>query len=1060
MVETPESILKAEDDEHGIMTTTTNPIVFDDFIPWFHSRVTFYKPDIIVAIARGAIRLLQLHGINDAYLSVNIVSDNTLPFYLDHEIEGKRIMIFDDSLIFGSTMDSVRNYIQSRKGIPFCTAYVIDRRNFFGEGKLQTDPVRPSEYFSLPIDYKHSLWPADIRMHHDHIVRRLLDTPNHYNLDFPTIQIKVNSLESASLPLFLQLVKHCFNTDKVIDLSSSDSAVNGLFRFTVLLPTPSNAVFNTDKIVFRPYTKIRLTFSTNTQQIRITPIVQLSIDDTFDLDESPFVQETLNNYWKQLVKPTQQDIFLKQSLFRLMTSLVTTLFLKEEASSFISQIMGKCATADITFLDGDVKSSIGHRNAAELSNIYQMYQPLGLFKPTGSTSDEHSVQIDDTNQKELIDRLNAFWSEKPHLKPHQSELVYEILGKIFLCLRHVTDSPAIRRQTPRVDRINVGFSFEALKYLVATVCGIPFTMDDISIGMDICVDNGQAVPKVLQCSSKWARYFYSGERSESIDPLQFKHYYHRAYSDYLGTKKSALLTPFDLHKLTVTLKDIYSWLPISTKYYIYGRYAMPTQIEAELIPWLTDGPNPPFILSRDEDGADCLTTNQTYHVSPQTAWTNDRVRDVLDSFQYVATVFSRLTSEHKLLLSTCKTHRHTYNAVAYEAHAWAYKGRFNFANIASICTLEQDKLKSVNDDILNNLFWCIRYITESQTKYHIFYSRFEKLKAKIDSVFRTLGNPYLRFWQLMLSPKITKDMQPEIEGRFSVLMPIISQMQALTSFTLQFLLRASFISKTQLEDKFKKEGLPLHASPFEWIYNDGILRTAYRYNQVIEKQLIPGLSIIKTNLPEFVEDDFFKSSDNVKACLESISDCYQELNKVLGLYCPEYDILEGDFPFSPANNPMQRSDGTTEILFNNAYIMTMDIIGSTNSHQTNDLKMSILKILNDFRRPNLYHEVTGNDEYIVCGDEPSVLLDIANAIQMEGERLRASGSRFGGTRKGFSFGAVKVINYPDNRIAIMDATIPNIIPSSFYMLSAIEETKSSEDTWNSLIAVNGYIKDR
>lgn len=96
---------------------------------------------------------------------------------------------------------------------------------------------------------------------------------------------------------------------------------------------------------------------------------------------------------------------------------------------------------------------------------------------------------------------------------------------------------------------------------------------------------------------------------------------------------------------------------------------------------------------------------------------------------------------------------------------------------------------------------------------------------------------------------------------------------------------------------------------------------------MIEKQLIPGLSIIKTNLPEFVEDDFFKSSDNVKACLESISDCYQELNKVLGLYCPEYDILEGDFPFSPANNPMQRSDGTTEILFNNAYIMTMDIIG-------------------------------------------------------------------------------------------------------------------------------------
>ena len=220
MVKDPETIVKAEDDEQEKIATTASPIVFDDFIPWFHSTVSFYKPDIIVAIARGAIRLLQLHGVNDKYLSVNIVSDNALPFYADHEIAGKRILIFDDSLIFGSTMDSVRNYIQNRKGIPFCAAYVVDRRHFFGEGKFQTDSVRPSEYSSLPIEYKHCLWSSDIRIHHDHLVRRLLDTPNHYNLDFPTIQIGVNSLHTASLPLFLQMVRNCFNTDRVIDVSS------------------------------------------------------------------------------------------------------------------------------------------------------------------------------------------------------------------------------------------------------------------------------------------------------------------------------------------------------------------------------------------------------------------------------------------------------------------------------------------------------------------------------------------------------------------------------------------------------------------------------------------------------------------------------------------------------------------------------------------------------------------------------------------------------------------------------------------------------------------------
>ena len=98
MVETSETTLKSENDDQETSSTTSTPIVFDDFIPWFHSRVTFYKPDIIVAIARGAIRLLQLHGINDTYLFVNIVADHALPFYPNHEIEGKRILIFDDCI--------------------------------------------------------------------------------------------------------------------------------------------------------------------------------------------------------------------------------------------------------------------------------------------------------------------------------------------------------------------------------------------------------------------------------------------------------------------------------------------------------------------------------------------------------------------------------------------------------------------------------------------------------------------------------------------------------------------------------------------------------------------------------------------------------------------------------------------------------------------------------------------------------------------------------------------------------------------------------------------------
>lgn len=55
--------------------------IFQDFLPWFEDLVFLTKPDLIVGIARGAIRLLDLHSISIEYRSIKIVSNSALPFF-------------------------------------------------------------------------------------------------------------------------------------------------------------------------------------------------------------------------------------------------------------------------------------------------------------------------------------------------------------------------------------------------------------------------------------------------------------------------------------------------------------------------------------------------------------------------------------------------------------------------------------------------------------------------------------------------------------------------------------------------------------------------------------------------------------------------------------------------------------------------------------------------------------------------------------------------------------------------------------------------------------------
>jgi len=114
-------------------------VPFADFNVWFLDLVKKTKPRLIVAIARGAVRLLQLQMVRQLLPDVPITSECALPFLPLSVLKGQRVLIFDDSLIFGATMWEVRHYLRTRGARVTCAAYIIDRETFYGESRYPTE---------------------------------------------------------------------------------------------------------------------------------------------------------------------------------------------------------------------------------------------------------------------------------------------------------------------------------------------------------------------------------------------------------------------------------------------------------------------------------------------------------------------------------------------------------------------------------------------------------------------------------------------------------------------------------------------------------------------------------------------------------------------------------------------------------------------------------------------------------------------------------------------------------------------------------------------------------
>jgi hypothetical protein len=698
----------------------------------------------------------------------------------------------------------------------FCATYVVDRGTFLGE-REDSGSRMPTQFSRMPVIARHKLWAPSIRQHHGMLVRSILQTPLHYNLDFPTICLKVPTFRAGDGPAIVELLLRTQAFEQILDVSSPLSTSYGIPRYSGILRSQSWPAFSAKEINFRPYTKLRLTLIPSAGELRLTPVVQLTMGASVKHETVRFTSERIQELWQQLLPPTDEtDPFYGPALFRLLTTFAGMIIGAEICGRVATSLDDHFPVSKIWFDADDVKLVLGYENARAMQDIWEKIRRVPINE-ISEASQIVGVQVkEQPNAPDLRKVMLQLMARSPQLRPCAEELLCESVGKLFLTMREATDSPECRQENPNASRLDKGITFESINALLLAGGRGLAVPSEVSLAVDMCVDRGLAVPKIISENGSWFRAFYCGEGEDDNDPLQFKNGFFVGYGEFLKKKNAQRLSPFAVQKLCVALKDLMPWLPISTAPYKFGFTA--TVGHEEVVEWLTKGTTAPCRLEIDGT-RQVLVPNLDYLSPVKPVWGEpSKERDFYDAFDYTATAFTRMSADAILLLTTCRTHRHTFNAVAVEAHTWAsVYGKYCFETLLLAAQQVLHNRKGASSEIQQNLYWCIQYISEAFRKHRIFYGGYSGLARIVKRAFCAQGPAGQRWWTFIEQNGVLDPSRDnEIDARFAFLLLLLAQMRDLTIFVGHVLNETGVVSYAAMKAVFNAHGVDPDGKEFSW----------------------------------------------------------------------------------------------------------------------------------------------------------------------------------------------------------------------------------------------------
>jgi len=471
------------------------------------------KPDYILALSRKGPRLLELLNYWGIWVSnIPIITEKAIDFIPAGVLKGKKIIIFDDIIISGTSLKNLVLFLTDKYDIEIkivCVAIDEDTIAFKkDENENYYIASRNSHKFYL--DYKISLKKDERFIFCNEIVRSFVVLNKPYDIDYP---IFYTSFDPDSIYSLLTQEE----PDKAFNITTIHQSNKGFNRYSFIPTKPDKLKNKFDDILqnikFNPHIyKVRGYFDRNKKKTTFAPIVTFSVNKKYLLEEKIFSDslQICNELCKH-IKPFIDKINYEKALYRFLWFLINYLYgvmfiernfnsnnkLKEK----ISKVLHK---KDICYLFGPFVTDA----IIEFLGIYNKEVRRIMIELNNKESREiEKIVLKDQIITSIDKKRNELYNDiESYIKTHIKidDPLSNQLATIFEGLYYFKEIPSQNQikqygiQGDEHKRLKLGFNHEQIKEILLRNGAINLSDEQIdiklSLATDFLVDAGIEIP--------------------------------------------------------------------------------------------------------------------------------------------------------------------------------------------------------------------------------------------------------------------------------------------------------------------------------------------------------------------------------------------------------------------------------------------------------------------------------------------------------------------------------------------------------------------------------------
>jgi hypoxanthine phosphoribosyltransferase len=510
---------------------------------------TFHNegPDYILALTRKAPRLLELMQLFGIWSGdIPIISEKAIDFIPSKELKGKKIIIFDDIIISGTTIaDILLRLIEKYDNAEFKVVCLAIDEETIATRKDGNQYVFEINGKKIPVDCKVPLTMDERFIFCNEIVRSFVFLNKSYDVDYSTFYTTVEDE-------FLSSLLTQTNPDEAYSLTTVYQHNSGYKRYT-FLPSQEYTVNNLFSDFFQNLNiksevcKVRAYYSKKTKQITLVPMVTFGLSKNSLQKIDIFVgnlscYNELVNHAKSFIDPKNEVLALYKFLWYIISYLYGVSFYLRNSrkdhklfpSHFPSQTLNP---KDLSYLFGPFLSEIiikflTSRFTETVQALEERYRKQSDYSTspdyqTPTTRDERTPILDKEREK-MYEKIKEYITQHIRVDDTLTNQLATIFEGLYYKIEIDEQERYRKNGLPQngSKRLGVGFNYEQLKWILSTH-GIPFETNNaeirMSLALDFLVDAGIQIP--IYYDDRTNRYFERAYRygEDGLSALQYGH---------------------------------------------------------------------------------------------------------------------------------------------------------------------------------------------------------------------------------------------------------------------------------------------------------------------------------------------------------------------------------------------------------------------------------------------------------------------------------------------------------------------------------------------------------